>query len=173
MTGFRLRMWLGALVLWAVGTSLAPAQTLFPDRNLEAVVRKYVLDKRDSNEPLTASDVATISTIVGKGVRDLSGLELCRRLTRLSLEGNEIEDLSPLRELRNLQYLNLAGNVISDLRPLAGLSNLQYLDLSKNRVADLSPMAGLTSLRSIYLSNNQIQELAPLAGLNGRPFTLR
>ena len=35
--------------------------SIFPDKNLEAVVRRTVFAKRDSDEPLTAKDVEKIS----------------------------------------------------------------------------------------------------------------
>ena len=50
---------------------------IFPDKALEAAVRHYVFEKRHTEEPITAEDVATISTITArnKGIRDLTGLE--------------------------------------------------------------------------------------------------
>ena len=88
-------------------------QSIFPDKNLEAVVRKYVFEKRNNDEPLTEKDVENISTIQGKNkeIKDLSGLEKCYSLALLDLEGNEISDVSALKELTNLQSVNLAGSV--------------------------------------------------------------
>ena len=72
--------------------------SIFPDKNLEAVVRRNVFEKRDNDEPLTAKDVENISTIEGKGkgVRDLRGLEHCRSLALIDLEDNDIADIDPI-----------------------------------------------------------------------------
>ena len=74
---FYLALLLGIAIVLASET--ACADRLFPDKNLEDVVRKSVFDKRDNDEPLVETDVETISTIKGKGrgIQDLSGLEKC------------------------------------------------------------------------------------------------
>ena len=104
-------------------------QSVFPDKNLEAVVRKYVFEKRNNEEPLTEKDVEKISTIEGKGkgIKDLTGLEKCYSLALLDLENNEVRDLGPMKELTNLQSVNLAKNQIKDIGPLSELVKLQYL----------------------------------------------
>ena len=59
---------LGPFLAMFVGLSVdASAADLFPDKNLEAVVRHYVFAKRDKKEPLVAADVENISTIEGNG----------------------------------------------------------------------------------------------------------
>ena len=143
------------------------AEDLFPDKNLESLVRRYVFDKRENEEPLTQSDVANISTIEGKrkGIRDLTGLEHCLSLALLDLEQNEIRDLRPLRDLANLQSLNVSKNQIDTLEPLRSLTGLQYVQLDQNRVKDLRPLAGLQKIRSLYLSHNRVEDLSPLAAL--------
>jgi hypothetical protein len=92
-----------------------PAASIFPDKNLEAVVRQYVFEKRNNEEPLTEKDVENISTITGKdkGVKDLTGLEKCRSLALLDLEGNEIEDLAPIKD-RLDQLAGLVEVVVDD-----------------------------------------------------------
>ena len=71
---------------------------------MEAVVRQYVFEKRNNEEPLTEKDVENISTIEGKGkeIKDLTGLEKCLSLALLDLEANQISDLAPLKDLTNL-----------------------------------------------------------------------
>src|SRR6185436_6280316 len=61
--------------------------SIFKDKNLEAGVRKYVFEKRDTTKPLTESDVSSLSTIQadGLGIKDLTGLEKCRSLASLDL----------------------------------------------------------------------------------------
>ena len=143
------------------------AQSIFPDKNLETVVRKYVFEKRNNDQPLTEEDVVNISTIQGKdkAIKNLAGLEKCRSLALLDLAGNEIEDLTPIKDLKGIQSLTLAKNKIKDIKPLEGLTKLQYLQLSNNQISDLAPLAKLDAMRSLYLSGNQIKDLAPLAGL--------
>lgn len=148
----------------------AAAQSIFPDKNLEAAVRKEVFEKRNNDQPILETDVPNISQVVGRGrdgkkVTSLAGLEKCRSVAAIELDLNDVTDLSPLRELRNVQLLSLKGNKVKDLSPLAGLVNLQYLQLENNEVEDLTPLAGLTNLRSLYLSNNKVTSIAPLAGL--------
>ena len=145
----------------------APEKSLFPDKNLEAAVRKQVFEKRDNTKPLTEADVVTISTVNGKGmdISDLTGLEKCKALASLELAKNKIVKLDALKGLASLQYLNLADNQVADLSPLAGVMALQYLELSNNQVKDLAPLAGLTNLASLYCSNNQITSLDPLLKL--------
>ena len=80
------------IVAALVGVAFAspmPAQ-IFPDANLEAAVRNYVFEKRNNSEPITADDVASISTITArnKGIKDLTGLEHCKRLMLLELPDN-------------------------------------------------------------------------------------
>jgi len=147
--------------------SMAAAEGIFPDKNLEAVVRKYVFEKRNNQEPIVEDDVVNISTIVGKGkgIKDLTGLEKCRSLALLDLETNEIAKIDAIKDLKNIQSLNLAKNKISDIKPIAGLVKLQYVQLADNQIADLTPLAKLENLRSLYLSNNQVKDVKPLAGL--------
>src|SRR3989442_13135845 len=56
--------------------------SIFPDKNLEAAVRKFVFEKRDNNKPIAESDVASLSTITGQNIqiKDLTGLDKCTRL---------------------------------------------------------------------------------------------
>lgn len=143
------------------------AQDLFPDPALEAAVRKYVFEKRNSDEPLTADDVKDLSQVVarGRGIKDLAGLEHCRRLMLLDIADNEVSDLRPIADLELLQSLTLSNNEIADIAPLADLERLQYLELSGNRVENISPLAGLTSMNSLYLGNNRIVDVSPVAGM--------
>lgn len=145
----------------------AVAQDLFPDKKLEAVVRKYVFEKRNNDQPLTEADVQNISTIEGKrkGVQNLAGLEKCRSLALLDLEGNEVADLAPIKDLKNIQSLTLKKNKIQDIKALEGLTALQYLELSDNQVTDISSLAKLENMRSLYLENNQIKDVAVVANL--------
>ncbi len=168
---------------WCLGLRSAPAQDeakeeekpaeeikaepVFPDKNLEKAVRKFVFAKRDNEEPLVEGDVLTLSTIKGveMGIKDLTGLEKCRALASLELAGNEISDVGPLKDLTEIQLLDLAGNQIEDLAALAGIKAIQFLDVSKNRIKSLEPLRGLERLTSFYASENEIADLSPLFAL--------
>lgn len=158
---------IAAVASIALTVSAAQAQGIFPDKNLEAVVRRYVFEKRNNAEPLTEKDVESISTIEGKkkGITNLAGLEKCRSLALLDLEGNEIADASPIKDLKFLQSLNLAGNKLKEVAALEGLTKLQYLELSRNEIADIGPLAKLTAMRSLYLAQNQIKDVKAVEGM--------
>ena len=119
------------IVVLCFGAQDVMAQSIFPDKNLEKVVRRYVFAKRNNEEPLTEQDVENISSIEGSGVEitDLTGLEKCRSLALLALSGNQITDISPLNALIGLSHLNLDNNRITDIKPLANLTNLIMLFL--------------------------------------------
>jgi len=163
------------IILWCLLPRLALAAdstpttnkvetSIFPDKNLEKAVRKFVFEKRDNDKPITEADVANLSTIEGKGlqIKDLTGLEKCRSLASLDLAKNAIANLGPIKELTSIQYLNLANNQISDVAPLSKIVALQYIELSNNKVSDLKPVSGLTNMASLYLSNNQIADISLL-----------
>jgi internalin A len=157
---------LGSLLLFSLATANAPADDLFPDKNLEAVVRQYVFEKRNKPDPLVEADVVNISTIVGKGkkIANLQGLEKCKALALLDLENNDISDIDAIKELKLIQSLNLAKNKIQSIMPLAALTGIQYLEISNNQVGDLSPLSEIKALVNLYASHNQIKDLSPLAG---------
>lgn len=150
--------------------SLCPtsfAQDLFPDKALEAAVRREVFEKRYNTEPITAEDVKNISQVVGKGkgIKNLEGLQHCKALMKIDFEKNEIEDLSPLRELKLLQSIDLASNKIKSIEPLSGLTALQYLHIANNALEDLTPLAGMVKLQSLYAGGNQFKKLEPIQPL--------
>ncbi|MGB7326913.1 MAG: leucine-rich repeat domain-containing protein [Rubripirellula sp.] len=141
--------------------------SIFKDKNLEAAVRAEVYAKRNSKDPILASDVANISRVVGKGkkIADLSGLEHCKALMLIDLENNEIQNLAPIAELKRLQSVTLAGNKIRDIKPLQGLVAMQLLDLSKNQIEDLAPIGKMSNLRTLYVAENRLKSIKPLQSL--------
>lgn len=143
------------------------AQDLFPDKGLEAVVRREVFEKRYNSEPLTADDVKNISQVIGKGkgIKSIEGLQHCKALMKLDLENNEIVDLTPIKDLKLLQSIDLSSNKIESLEALAGLVQSQYLQVSKNGIVDLGPLRGMANLRSLYAAENKIKSIEPISGL--------
>jgi len=173
LTGSLGRILIAVLVcptpLWCAETSPpAPSPVAsFADPNLDAAVRKFVIDKRDSDKSLTEADMVNLSTIQGValGITNLAGLEKCQNLAALDLSKNKIIDLRPLKTLTKIQSLSLADNQIEDLSPLAEINALQYLELSRNRVKNVQTLRSLTNLASLYLSHNQITDISPVVKL--------
>lgn len=151
----------------ATEAATEPVKQLFPDPQLEAVVRHQVFAKRATQEPLTAEDVANVAVLQGnfRGIADLTGLEHCRSLASVDLAGNRIVDLTPLKNLRRLQFVNLASNRVHEIGPLGTLPALQYIQLEHNSVTDLEPLAACTNLASVYVSHNKVRSIAPLTRL--------
>ena len=158
---------LGMFLLGLAGHATAEAQDLFPDKALEAVVRKEIFEKRYNTEPLTMDDVKNISQVVGKGkgIKSLEGLQHCKALMKIDLEKNEIADLAPIRELKLLQSVDLASNKIQSLEPLTGLTGIQYLHIANNGIEDIGPLRGSSKLQSLYAAGNKIKKLEPVFGL--------
>lgn len=141
--------------------------SIFPDKNLEAAVRQQVFAKRYTNSPLTAADVANVSTVIGnfRGITDLTGLEHCKSLAALELAGNKIKDIKAISGLRQLQQVILTSNKVSEIGPLGTLPALQYIELSHNTVKDIAPLAKATNLASVYVGHNKVSSIAPLTSL--------
>ncbi|HEY7116497.1 MAG TPA: SdrD B-like domain-containing protein [Tepidisphaeraceae bacterium] len=106
--------------------------------------------------PLLASQLAQIRELdaSGRGITDLSGLELLANLETLNLARNNISRLS---------YID-ASNVPHGL---VGLSRLRNLDLGFNRLSDsaLPAVAALVSLRQLILDGNTLRVAGALAAL--------
>lgn len=148
-------------IAWTLAAGSAQAQApLFPDKGLEAAVREVVIEKKGTDKPLTEQDVANLSTVSGKGkgIKDLTGLDKCKKLASLDLADNQIVDVKPLQDLKMLQLLDLGKNKIKDVKPLSGLTDLQYLDLSNNDLDDITPLKPLTRLTTLYLTNNRLAD---------------
>jgi Leucine-rich repeat (LRR) protein len=139
-----------------------------PDKNLEAVVRAVIFEKKDKpNEELNDEDLKKVFILKGKGkgIKDLAGLEKCTNLLELDLAKNEIVDVSPLKDIKNLQSLDLSGNKIVDVAPLANNLALQFLELSNNEIASVEPLGKLVKLSALYIAGNKITDPAPLSSL--------
>ena len=101
----------------------------------------------------------------GRGIADLSTVDLYRGLTELDLGGNRISDISELARLTRLTTLNLGGNRVSDIAVLAALTALTALDLGGNEISDISALAALTGLTTLDLGDNRISDILTLEGL--------
>src|SRR5579863_4380350 len=112
------------------------ARAGLPDKNLEAVVRSVIFDKKDNTDEITDDDLKKVFVLEGKGkgIKDLTGLEKCTNLLQLNLAKNEISDVSALKEIKNLQSLDLSQNKIADVTPVGNVVALQFLELSDNQI---------------------------------------
>ncbi len=137
----------------------------FPDPNLEAAIREAI---GKSEGPIRTTDLASLTSFepTNENISNLSGLEYCLNLTRLSLHQNQISAISPLSSLSNLTELFLSSNQISDISPLSSLTNLTSLYLGQNQISDVSPLSTLVGLEYLALSQNQVSDVSPLSSLD-------
>ena len=157
------------------------------DKNFYNAIKEKLGEKvksaSDKDLKLTAlkSDVESIDTLYlnqsynaedAIKIKDISGIENFKGLTKLDLSYNQISDISKLSGLTNLTKLDLFYNQISDISKLSGLTNLTYLYLYNNQISDISKLSGLTNLTCLDLSNNQISDIRELKGLTNLTFLL-
>lgn len=109
---------------------------------------------------------ADANLIAWEGIVDLSGLELCRNLRRLLLDGNEVENLEPLLGLKNLEEIRLVGNPIKNLEPLRHKPKLKILILNSCKLLqDLSPIENLPELTQLKIAHTGVTDITPLLNL--------
>ncbi len=141
------------------------ASVYIPDANLREVIED-ALDKTPG-DVITAEDMKTLVDLrgVGRGIRDLTGLETATDLEELYLQNNPISDISPLAGLVKLKEINLRNSSLSDLSPLSELILLKEVRFSGESIVDLSPLAGLTNLEGVGAWSTSISDASPLSGL--------
>ncbi len=101
-------------------------------------------------------------------IEDLKGIEYCRNITSLNLEGNRIARLWGIDEIPCLSALYLGRNEIEDISPLEFLKSLKTVDLSFNEVEDLSPLMNLPDLEYVNLLGNPVKDSPVLRSLRER-----
>jgi Leucine-rich repeat (LRR) protein len=135
-----------------------PETSIFPDDSLEIAVRN-ALGKQ--SEEILLSDLASLTVLSAssRGIKDLSGIELCTNLIDLDLSNNQITDIYPISSLINLTVLNLDTNWIVDISAISELTNLSWLDLQGNDIGDIWPLvynAGLGEGDRLFLPQGLI-----------------
>jgi len=137
---------------------------IFPDENLAKSIAMKINNNEDINAFITKQQLAAITDlyIIGKEIKDLTGITYLINLLDLFLQENQLEDISPLENLYNLQYLSLIQNQIDDIEVLSTVTNLRYLDLSSNKISDVTPLAELSNLRQLRIDNNHISDISSL-----------
>jgi len=146
--------------------SATPTQILIvdiPDPVLEYLIRA-ILDKSEGD--ILASEMATITQIIGGGVSDLTGLQYCVNLVHLVLDTSAVSTLVPVIGLNKLERLHITKGLLSDLTPLSNLSNLILLNLSEHSISDITPLSGLGTLEQLYLDMNSIEDIGALVNLS-------
>src|SRR6476659_1283793 len=99
MLTWKAKIGVAALMAWCWCVSLTPAWAVqFPDKNLEAALRYYILDKREGTAELTDDDLKKIFVFEakGKGIKDLTGLEKCPNIALINLAKNEVENVAAI-----------------------------------------------------------------------------
>ncbi len=164
-----LRIYSGALesnrIEGLLSAGLPDATAFVPDPTLAAALRRSL--GLDDGATLTLHDLLRVRTLVvqANGPLDLTGLEGCRDLRSLTIDGADLSDLSFVRSFPGLIDLKIRNGHVQSMSGLDGLSSIESVDLSGNQISDLSALATMPSLYSLDLSSNQIDDLAPLAGL--------
>lgn len=110
----------------------------FPDKNLEAAVRRQI---NKNNGSILKSEIYKLHSLNGENcsIIELTGIENFANLAILTLGGNSITNIDKIKELKNLEYLELNNNKIRDISPLKNLTKLKTLWLAGNEITDYSP----------------------------------
>ena len=101
-------------------------------------------------------------------IEDLKGIEYCRNITSLNLEGNKISRLWGIEEIPSLSAVYLGRNEIEDISPLESIKSLKSVDISFNDVEDISPLKNLPDLEYVNLLGNPVKDSPVLRSLRER-----
>ncbi len=97
------------------------------------------------------------SAPVGSGqISDLSVIESCVMLEKLTLSSQPLNDLSGLGGHVLLRELDLSGSTVTGLADLKDLPSLEVLHLEHTGVKDLSPLEDLPLLRTVTVSRGML-----------------
>jgi Leucine-rich repeat (LRR) protein len=149
-----------------------------------------ITDQELTTEYIRAIKQATELDFTGsypKTVLDISALQYCTNLTKLSIGNYHIEDLTSLRFLTNLTELSLEENnltdahisalqycpqletlyltdheLLTDISVLRYCVHLQTLSLVKNRIKSIAPLQYCTQLKELFLWDNCIEDISAL-----------
>jgi len=104
----------GGIWRYAQASDGSEEEVIFPDSNLETVVRSQI-GKRTGN--IYPSDLQGLAGLAAsnQGIFSISGLECCTNLSGLDLYENQISDISPLAGLTKLRHLGLTVLSISEM----------------------------------------------------------
>lgn len=113
----------------------------------------------DEKEQLKAIETLELS---GKGLKNLSGIEVYSNLKYLFCSGNKSLTKIDVRKLTKLEILECESCALTELK-VNGLSNLKRFLCAENKLTSLD-VSGLTKLGLLYCYRNQLTSLN-LAGV--------
>lgn len=151
----------------------------FKDENLKQAIIDIIKEVtgEENKTNITIGDINTITAdnlpsakqlnLAGKGIKDLTGLELFagKNIEWIYLDWNEIQDISVLSRFTSLTKISASQNQITDLSSLSKLTKLKTLTITDNQVSSLEPLANVIQLEYLYIDNNQITNLTALSNL--------
>lgn len=137
----------------------------FKDPAIEMTVRRTI---KNYHDPILFSQVIHVKEleVIGRGVRDLDGVQNLINLRKLSLYNNNLRasTLRHISELENLEVLDLGENkdlfeVPSGI--LSNLVNLRELILDETGIysLDVEDMKCLSKLEDVLLEDNNLKNL--------------
>ena len=77
------------------GPALAAPGVTIPDEHLRAVLETAL--GKSAGDPITETELADLTQldVSGRSISELTGIELCTKVTLLPLDSNRISDISP------------------------------------------------------------------------------
>lgn len=143
------------------------AQT-FPDPNFAKAVADRVASG-DVNKILTPLMVSNCTLIDarGKGIQNITGVEVLSKLFFLELSDNQIEILpDTIGTVTSLKTLYLSDNKLTSLpESIGSLNLLENLNLNNNQLASLpTSFTNLTNMKQLQLGNNKLSSLPESIG---------
>lgn len=102
----------------------------------------------------------------GKGLKNLSGIEVYSNLKYLTCTGNKSLTKIDVRKLTKLESLRCQSCALTELN-VTGLSNLQVFSCSQNQLTTLD-VSGLTQLTTLWCYSNNLTalDITQLSGLS-------
>ena len=136
------------------------------DPALDALLREAL--GKEADDVLMSGDLWTVEELtLTSDVKDLTALQYCVGLKKLTVDGKTGSDLSFLPLLSRLESLTLSGRTLSsgDLNQIAAVTSLQSLDISNCAARDISALKSLTELKELNLSNNIVENIDAIASM--------
>ena len=134
------------------------SKTGIPDKALYDGILKVADVNKDGVLTVSEAEAITELELVECGISDLTGLNYCKNIKTLTLDGNQIKNISVLSNFKGFGWLNLSNNEISDISALKNVS-VDILWLKNNRISDISSLKGHT-ITILMLDDNQIRDLS-------------
>ncbi|KAL9654224.1 hypothetical protein ABK040_010257 [Willaertia magna] len=132
-------------------------------------ILKKILDKHVKKLSLSIEELVCLDCNCKEKkeiISSLSGLESCKKLSKLIAEGNHISFLKPIMDLSELIELYLSRNEITEMKYLP--NKCKYIDLSFNCINLLNfPSSICAHVTYLNLSYNKMKiNLEPLCEMN-------